>query len=487
TITHTYFAPGTYNVTLHATNGCSDTTSVETIIVYPLPVADFNSASSLICIGQSVQFTNASTGASSYLWNFGDNTTSTNTNPAHSYNVPGMYMVTLITYSFNAPGTVCTDTVTRLIQVVSSLPGDFTADALLGNCSPFTVNFANLNLPSVSAIWNFGDGQTATGDNVSHTFNAAGIYHVTLTVIVPGGCQYVTMKTITVLGPQGNWTHTTDYLCDGNASSFQVAAQNYDSVIYHFGDGTSLSTTSNFVFHTYENAGVYYPWVILKNNQGCEIVLPGNDSIKVDKISAGFTASHVNNCGNTEVTFVDTSHAFFGKSLVKWKFGDGQEGAGFNIVHTYIASGTYPVEMIVIGESGCSDTIMKPIVVHVNNLPVAQIQTASEMCTKKDFTFNSHIVSTDDISIIKWILSNGATGTGNTFNFNFQQAGDYEITLIVGTVNGCFDTVSHSFHINPTPTVVAGADLTLCLGGSAPLNVSGINVSSYQWMPLQGL
>jgi gliding motility-associated-like protein len=84
-------------------------------------------------------------------------------------------------------------------------------------------------------------------------------------------------------------------------------------------------------------------------------------------------------------------------------------------------------------------------------------------------------------------LSNGATGTQPAFNYTFGQAGDYTINLVVGTVNGCYDTVSHNFRVNPTPQVFASNDFNLCLGSSSPLNVSGVNVAQYSWMPLQGL
>lgn len=487
TVTHSYVLPGTYTITLHATNGCSDTTSVETVTVYPKPAASYTANNHTVCIGDAIVLTNQSTGANSYQWQFGDGTNTTLNNPTHAYTTPGTYDVKLIVYSLNISGTICTDTVTQLLQVVSSMPGSFLATDTLSNCSPFTVTFTNQNIPSVTTEWNFGDGTTDNGDVVTHTFTKAGAYTVTLTTHVPGGCTYITTKTIKVLGPSGSWAHTTGYVCNSATASFDVLSSNTDSYTFDFGDGTVLTGSTNSVFHSYANAGVYYPTVTLKNNAGCAIVLKGIDSIKVDKIKAGFTATQQNLCGSTVVNFSDTSHAFFGKKNVIWNFGDGTTGSLFDQTHTYTSSGVYPVQLIVFGNSGCSDTITRELNVKVYSVPQANIIAAATGCERIPVLFNSSIQSNDAINITQWDLSNGGTGDQASFTYNFVQNGSYTVQLIAGTVNGCYDTVTKTIQVNPTPTVTTGNDITLCLGNSAPLPASGVGVVQWSWQPLTGL
>lgn len=401
TIFHIFQSPGTYVVTLRATNGCSDTTSTETIIVYPTPIAAFNMDAD--CLADTVRFTNLSQTATSYQWQFGDGTASTEKNPKHKYQNPGNYTVTLKAFQFNNPGSVCTDSISKQLQ----------------------------------------------------------------------------------LGPSGTFSYTSGFLCNNRAAVFQVQTTNTDTFIFDFGDGTRQTTTSNTISHVYANAGTYLPSVTLKNNAGCTVVLIGIDPVKPDKIKAGFQAVQQQLCGSTSITFSDTSHAFFGIVSQQWNFGDGTIATGKNISHTYTTGGTYSVEMIVIGNSGCSDTIRQQVSVIVNNIPVAVIQADAISCVGYTIPFASTIQSADAINILQWTISNGVTNNNASFSNAFSQAGDYTVRLIAGTVNGCYDTAIHNIHINPSPVVRASNDVNLCLGNDIRLNATSNN--PVNWSPVAGL
>jgi gliding motility-associated-like protein len=485
TITHTFLSPGTYVVSLHATNSCSDTTTTETIIVYPKPTAGFSLNVYTACKGDTIQYNNLSTGATSYLWKFGDGNTSTLVNPKHVYANPGVYTVVLTAFRFNAPGSFCSDSSVTQVNIVSTLPGAFTASDTVSYCAPFTVNFTNLNVPSVTANWDFGDGTFGSGNTTSHTFIQAGIYTVKLVVLVPGGCTYITNRTIKVLGPNGTLSYTSGYVCNNNTAFFQVQASNTDSIQWNFGDGILLTTTSNVISHSYINGGIYIPSATLINTFGCHVPLTGVDTIKVDKIKAGFTSAQQQYCGYTAVNFTDTSHAYFGKAQVKWDFGDGTFATGNPVLHNYTTTGSYTIQLIVFGNSGCSDTLIKQVNVQVKNMPVASITGDTLACTKAPLTFNANIQSIDALSLIKWTVSNGVTATGNQLVTTFTIPGIYTIQLIAGTANGCYDTTYHTVRINPTPTVIASNDVNLCRGNSVQLNAVG--ASQYSWSPLQGL
>src|SRR5699024_8597458 len=137
------------------------------------------------------------------------------------------------------------------------------------------------------------------------------------------------------------------------------------------------------------------------------------------------------------------------------------------------ATGTYPVQMIVYGNSGCSDTITKQVTVVVYSQPVAAINAPAVACANVPVQFSSNIQSADAINIIQWNLSNGVTSAAANFSYAFTQAGNYTVQLITGTANGCYDTVQTSILVNPSPTVAAGNDMNLCRGSSAPLNAVG--------------
>jgi large repetitive protein len=484
TVYHTYFTAGNFNVSLQGLNNCSDTSTTLQVNVFPKPNANFIANKYVICIGDSVKFTNQSDSATSYLWKFGDGNTSTLVNPSHIYSSPGIYNVKLIIYRSNPPGDVCVDSIQKQIQVVSTTAGWFTMSDSISSCPPFTVTFTNQNRPSVTTLWNFGNGNTATGDSVTHTFLTAGTFNVILTVTVPGGCTYVTTRPVTVLGPYGTLQYAGNYSCGGPVQ-FQVIATSTNNITYNFGDGNSLTTNQPVVFHQYSFPGIYLPSVVLQNNAGCSFAIPGQDSIKVDRIISGFTYSKQNNCGNTKFSFVDTSTAYWGKALTKWNFGDGNQATGFAVSHSYTSSGVYTVQMIVVGNSGCADTVNKQINVVVYNNPTPVISAPASACAGSPLNFSANVQSNDPVTTLQWIFSNGVNSNSSNFSYTFSTPGLYTIHLIAGTINGCFDTATHQLEIYPKPNVIASPSMTLCRGSSAQLNATG--ATTWQWTPLQGL
>ncbi len=128
--TYTYNIPGTYNVRLIAidTSTCNkvDTSDFVTITVSPIPDAQFDWAPNPPQTNTPTQFTNQSTGAISYQWNFGDGEGSTDVNPLHQYNSTGSFKAELI--AFNAAG--CPDTfsltVNAIIEPLLDVPNAFT-------------------------------------------------------------------------------------------------------------------------------------------------------------------------------------------------------------------------------------------------------------------------------------------------------------------------------------------------------------------------
>lgn len=110
-------APGLYdvNLTVTSTNGCSSTLIKKDMIsVYDFPVAEFETdkeESDLLAPG--FLFTNLSTNAVKYYWDFGDSVYSAQTNPIHSYNLEGTYSITLVATSNHG----CKDTVEHEINI----------------------------------------------------------------------------------------------------------------------------------------------------------------------------------------------------------------------------------------------------------------------------------------------------------------------------------------------------------------------------------
>lgn len=164
------------------------------------PVAQFFGSPIVGQTPLSVTFTNLSTGATSYLWDFGDGNQSSDASPVHVYTTFGSYTVSL---TATGPGGVDTETKSAYITVNAQPPSaDFTLTPDEG-FAPLAVQFTDLSGggPTTGWLWNFGDGQTSTLQHPTHTYSARGNYTVSLTASGPGGSNKKTVAgAVTVRG-----------------------------------------------------------------------------------------------------------------------------------------------------------------------------------------------------------------------------------------------------------------------------------------------
>lgn len=191
---HTYAAAGTYQVCLWSTNQCGTDSMCHTIVLTcAAPVAAFSSAAN----NYTVDFTDWSTGnPNAWLWSFGDGGTSTQQNPTHVYTADGNYLVCL--KAFSPCGM---DSSWFWVAVTCAQPTSifsFTSNLL-------TVDFTNLSLGDVVAWhWSFGDTNTSTDPNPTHTYAAPGTYLACLKVLTDCGqdssCFEVTVTGVGVGG-----------------------------------------------------------------------------------------------------------------------------------------------------------------------------------------------------------------------------------------------------------------------------------------------
>lgn len=195
---HTYTVAGTYTVTLTATNTAGSNTVTETnyITVSPaLPVASFTANITTGPAPLSVSFTDTSTNSpTNWSWSFGDGGTSSDQNVVYTYTAAGTYSVGLTAYN-SAGSNVTTESDYIVVNSGSNLPGaSFTSDVTQGSV-PLTVQFTDksTNVPT-SWAWSFGDGNTSTLQNPSHTYTSAGTYAVALTATNADGSNTLTQS-----------------------------------------------------------------------------------------------------------------------------------------------------------------------------------------------------------------------------------------------------------------------------------------------------
>lgn len=459
----TYTADGTYSVQLVVTNdeGCSDS-AIASIVVNPLPVAQATMTNTTGCSPLTVSFQNASTGAGTYLWNFGDNNTSTAANPSHVYTAGGNYTVTLI--ATNQFG--CKDTFVFPNQVVvNQTPSAAINSSSLGGCTPVNINFADastlLNNPVYS--WNLGNGQTGSGATISGAYPSGGTYPVTLIVTNQGGCGDTANVTINVYDQPQAIASTTDTVgCAPVEVTFTNNSLFGVSYLWNFGDGNT--STQQAPVHTYQNAGLYSVSLIVNGAGGCSDTLAFAYQIHVKaQPVAAFAPASITGCTPLTVNFDNNSTGLAGPSYL-WNFGNGVTSTASDPSYSYTAGGTFNVLLTVTNSEGCADTASA--VITSNLTPVAQaaaIDTAG--CAVHQVIFNS---SSMFASSILWNFGDGNTSTQQQVVYDYAVAGTYQPYLIATSAAGCADTFMFPspVHVHPVPNAAFTVNQTASCSGT---------------------
>ena len=252
---------GSYNVSLMVTNSSGSNTILKqnfiTTTSSQTPVVAFSATPLSGVAPLNIQFTDSSTNSpTSWLWNFGNNVTSTLQNPSHTYQNAGLYNVSLT--ATNSSGT---NTLTKqnYVNVIVNLVSAFSSNIQSGN-GPTNIIFTDLSTGTpTSWLWNFGDGNTSTAQNPSHTYSNRGTYTVSLRVSNSLSSNTLTKTgyiTITRNAPVTSFTGTPTFGKKTLSVKFTDTSKfNPTRWTWNFGDNTT-STLQNPT-HNYAVAGTY--------------------------------------------------------------------------------------------------------------------------------------------------------------------------------------------------------------------------------------
>lgn len=484
---HLYAAPGTYSVTLTATNsnGCFQVRT-RNVLVLPAPFASFIYSTNN-CSGTAVQFTDQSSTPYGYIvqwkWNFGDgNFTTINlpapTNVTHVYTNGGTYNVTLTVKTADS----CTATVTHVINVDFAPDANFSSPAI--HCAGMAVQFTDLSQPNgggtiMNWAWNFGDPGTGTNNNSTlqnpfHVFSNGGTYQVQLIITNTSTCKDTVVKTVVIDNkPLANFAFDT--VCKGDITHFTDASVGNTGTItnwlWSFGDG-GISTAQNPT-HQYVSSGSFQVSLTVTNSAGCSHDTTRMAIVNV-KPSAGF--SFTGTCKGGITQFSDMSSTSNGIiNSWQWDFGDGGSASIQNPPHTYATTGIFNVTLIVSNSSGCSDTLTLPV--SINPSPVAAYSYFNTYCPEGRVDFSDQSTATNT-SIVSWYWTfepGYNSGAQNPMYTYTQTNADYPVTLIVTDGHGCADTIVDTVHVKPAFQLAIQNNDT-CLGN--PNQFHAVNQAS---------
>ncbi|MCG3164529.1 MAG: hypothetical protein POELPBGB_00283 [Bacteroidia bacterium] len=483
--THTYLLPGYYEVELTVTSdttACIHTENENFTITDPL--ASFAAANTSGCGPLTVSFTESSTDAVAWYWNFGDGSTTTEQNPTHIYTVQGTYDVSLTVTDLNG----CSDTLINLDMVVvtGSIP-DFEIASTQG-CDTLLVQFSDLSSPPGSVLtwfWDFGDGTTSTQQNPSHIYQNAGTYDVSLTISDDAGCTNTNLENDFVNYipyPTPDFLAWQNEACPGEPITFNnLSSPDAVSFVWDFGDGTT--STDTMPTHAYAVPGVYTVSLSAANSNGCDSSATITDYIIVETPDAAFTAfPTVAFCPPLLVNFTDQSAG----NIVAWQwfFGDGTFSTVQNPSHVYTIPGLFDVTLIITNSFGCTDTVLMPGIINLSG-PTGTFSFAPDSAGCLPFTVTFEAASSN-ATTFTWDFGDGNLGNGQTAAHQYTQSGNFFPSLILQDANGCSFVIPGTGSISVSPLAVdAGNDVTICREDSTQLQAAGGTV--YAWNPTTGL
>lgn len=204
-----------------------------------LASSEFTTSYQSQCAPATVQFNNTNPNTQSFLWDFGNNdTTSLISNPIRTYNNPGTYLVILIVNDTSSCNKV--DTSFQYITIYPPLVADFNFTTQpCTNFVQFTDSSTAVGDTAASWAWDFGDGQSSNIKNPQHTYNANGTYNVTLISSTANGCADTVVVQVVFAGVVANVNADTT-ICQGTSAQLNASG----GFAYSWSPATGLSNTN---------------------------------------------------------------------------------------------------------------------------------------------------------------------------------------------------------------------------------------------------
>ncbi len=463
---HVYAENGTYEVRLTAFNNCSDVIVMETITITDAFAAIFSSDIIEGCAPLTVQYFDMSEpAATTWQWQLNGSSTpvSNEQNPIVTYTEPGVYPVVLNASNGTTTGEAMHPS---FIMVYGNPDVDF-SETIFGN----VVEFTNSTTNGENFIWDFGDGNTSTETNPTHTYMDGGDYLVTLSSSNQCG-DVSAVSNITIINtPTASFTTNTTSGCGPLTVQYtNQSSANSNNFQWNFPEGNPSTSTDQNPIVVYENAGIYSASLTVSNVSGTDSY-EINDFLLVQnapipEFNAAITAAAVNFVNNSAF-----SESYF------WDFGDGFISTAINPFHLYENDGDYVVTLVAINE--CGNNIYQETISIVTAPSAAFTSNETSGCAPLVIEF----IDQSSANTTEWQWSfPGGTPEVSSAQFpsvTYDTPGTYSVSLIASNSVGSIAFIQSNY-VNVVSQPEAG--FTFSQNG---LNFTFLNNSiggdSYSW------
>lgn len=439
------------------------------------PVADFSSAG-YVCLDSPICFTNLSSNADSYQWDFGDGVVSNMSDPCHTYSSPGTYTVTLTATkaNFDAEGNplcCCTDVTTASV-VVDDLPGPniyWISTLCEGDNSDYWTDAANCG----SYLWTVEDadgnpvlftGQGTPDINVTWGAGPVGTVTLAVTDCDDDYCSNPTSVTVPIISANGT-IDGSDAVCEFSTQTYCVPK--WQSTVYNWtitGGSIVSSPDGNCITVVWGPAGagtlhVDYSSAFLaglpNHSAGdCEgsADLTVNIIPSYDVINTGPSVVCVGDVSNIITSSSPNPNCTWNISPAHPFTGDGTDQISIN----WTTPGTYIIEAVPVNPMDyCNGP--ESIIIQVQDIPApTAIDGNISVCPNSTHYYS--IPSPNPSYSYFWSTTNGTpvSGTGTSIGVTWDNIpGPFSLTVYAQS-NGTSGCQSEDFTINIEPKTIDG-------------------------------
>jgi len=391
------------------------------------------------CAPLLVRFTDNSTGnPTSWNWDLGNGTVSTQKNPVTTYTEAGVYTIKLTVKSGNVSNTL---TKNQYITVYDKPVVDFSVNDSI-DCIPFTSIFSDRSTVAIGSMtswqWNFDDGSSSGAQNPSHLYTTAGNYNITLKATSSGGCSSSLSKLAYIKANDSlrpAFTFTPALKCNPpELIRFTNNSTGPGSLSYRwdFGDGTFSTLPSPS--HNYITGGTYTLQLTVSNNIGCRKTLVYRDTLRIRNVQTRIGGPDTV-CTNTATNYVNATVPTALSS--RWTFSDGGTAPGPSISKSWQTPGNYFIKLVS-NFNTCSDSTTKRVT--VVGVPPFNFSCNDTFGCRTPFTINFNDLSSGTVNW-KWTFGDGDSSFQQNPSHTYLTEGIYTVRLLVTNSAGCTGNV----------------------------------------------
>ncbi len=457
--TSTFTGVGAFNITLSVrdVNGCENSITKNNYINTSAPfTADFTATGNGSCsVPATVNFTSTVTpsGSYTYLWKFGDNTTSTQANPSKTYTTAGTYTVDLEITAANG----CKQTISKTQFVnVGGLKAAFTYTTT-SDCAPANITLTNTTTPSPSGLtyqWQLNGGQIKNSQNPNYSLTAK-TNQVSLLVQNSSGCKDTISQIITLQDPPtANFTADKDYFCQAPGTVNLTNSSSGGATQYSWNMGNSIGSSAVNPTVTYNSKGSYNIRMIATRPTGCRDTLI--KQIIVDEPGVSITDQHKKGgCAPYNVTFDVTDLSYVALTTWKWELNNATVSTTKNFTYTLNTEGIYVFKLTATNPKGCIVTTYDTV--KVSPKPLFDFTSDKQLVCYNPgivtlFYHPTNGVIPDNIT---WTISSLTTTISRTRDsaiVKLTDTGYYNVTVKASN-KGCTNTLTKTNYLRVVPAV----------------------------------